>query len=237
MIKVFCSGSCRLLTSMNNGYDKVIPIHSMFKNYIGINFLGKLHNTKQHIQFMRFIKNEIEIPEYILPLFLTSYTNYPECEDTNLIPIKIENIKRDFDNCDWYIFEICSLKLYSKDGFQVQREHTHDYEIKIQSYNELLEDLQEIRNMIPEDKKILFQVHFRPNIINNDENRVIENRETIYNAVKDFCDMTENCFLYDPSIILANNKDLYDGGNHFFENGHSECFNHMYETYFSSPDI
>ena len=66
MMKIFVSGSCRLVTTINNGYDKVIPIHSMFHNYAGVNFLGKLHNTKQHIQFIKFIKDEITIPNNIL---------------------------------------------------------------------------------------------------------------------------------------------------------------------------
>ena len=68
-MKIFASGSCRLLTTITNGYDKVTPIHSLFYNFSGANFLGKLHNTKQHIQFIKFIKNEIIIPDDILPNF------------------------------------------------------------------------------------------------------------------------------------------------------------------------
>ena len=48
-MKVFGSGSCRLLTTIHNGRGKIEPIHSMFHNFVGINFLGKQHNTKQHI--------------------------------------------------------------------------------------------------------------------------------------------------------------------------------------------
>ena len=69
-MKIFYSGSCRLVTTINNGFNKVVPIHSMFHNFVGINFLGKLHNTKQHIQF---IKDEIILPDDILSKFLTSY--------------------------------------------------------------------------------------------------------------------------------------------------------------------
>jgi len=38
-MKVFSSGSCRLLTTLYDGYGKVKPIHSMFRNFMGINFL------------------------------------------------------------------------------------------------------------------------------------------------------------------------------------------------------
>ena len=51
----------------------------MYYNYTGINFLGKLHNTKQHIQF---IKDEIIIPDDILPKFLTTY-NLNICNNNN----------------------------------------------------------------------------------------------------------------------------------------------------------
>lgn len=90
--KIFCSGSCRLLTTINNGNYKVVPIHSMFYNFVGINFLGKLHNTKQHIQFIKFIKDEIILPNDILIKFLTSYGgingNFKDCEDVSLVQLK-----------------------------------------------------------------------------------------------------------------------------------------------------
>jgi len=80
-MKIFSSGSCHLVITINNGYDKVFPIHSMFHNFVGINFLGKLHNTKQHIQFIKFIKDELTLSNNILSKFLTSYSNIDGCED------------------------------------------------------------------------------------------------------------------------------------------------------------
>ena len=71
-MKIFASGSCRLVTTINNGRGKVIPIHSLFTNFAGVNFLGKLHNTKQHIQFIKFIKDEITLPNDILSKFLVN---------------------------------------------------------------------------------------------------------------------------------------------------------------------
>ena len=99
-MKIFSSGSCRLVTTINNGYDKVVPIHSMFCNFVGINFLGKLHNTKQHIQFIKFIKDEIILPDDILSKFLTSYSNINGCEDKTLLPLKKDNIKKQFNECE-----------------------------------------------------------------------------------------------------------------------------------------
>ena len=52
---VFSSGSCRLLLVINTGLHKINSLHSLNYNFIGQNFLGKLHNTRQHIQFLRWI--------------------------------------------------------------------------------------------------------------------------------------------------------------------------------------
>jgi hypothetical protein len=230
-MKIFTSGSCRLVTTINNGYDKVVPIHSMFCNYTGINFLGKLHNTKQHIQFIKFIKDELTISNDILSKFLTSYSDIGGCDDKSLLPLKEDNIKKQFDECEWYLFEICSLKLYKNNGFEVHYELTNEYNYILQTEEELLEDLQVIRQLIPFNKKILFQVHFRPNIIYNDSNKAIEKREVLYNLINKFCEKNENTFIYDPSILIQTNHSLFDGDTHFTHNGHIESFNYIYNNY------
>jgi hypothetical protein len=231
-MKIFSSGSCRLLTTINNGYDKVVPIHSMFHTFVGVNFLGKLHNTKQHIQFIKFIKDEITLPNDILSKFLTSYSNIDgSCQDKSLLPLFKENIKNQFYECEWYLFEICSLKLYKNNIFDVQFELTNEYNYILQSEEELLEDLYTIRQAIPFNKKILFQVHFRPNIIYSDTNKTIEKREIIYNLINKFCEKNENTFLYDPSILIKTNNSLFDGDTHFTHNGHIESFNYIYDNY------
>jgi len=230
-MKIFSSGSCRLVTTINNGYDKVIPIHSMFYDFVGINFLGKLHNTKQHIQFIKYIKDEIILPDDILTKFLTLYGHFGTCEDKPLLPLKKDNIKNQFNECEWYLFEICSLKLYKNNGFEVQFELTTEYDYILQTEEELLEDLEVIRQLIPLNKKILFQVHFRPNIIYNDSNKTIEQREIIYNVINKFCEKNENTFIYDPSILIQTNHSLFDGESHFTSNGHIESFNYIYNNF------
>jgi hypothetical protein len=237
-MKIFASGSCRLLTTINNGHNKVIPIHSTFCGFVGINFMGKLHNTKQHIQFIKFIKDDIYIPNTILPKFLTSYNSTAcgmICENIDLLPSKKESIKGQFDECEWYIFEICSLKLYKNNGFEVQYELTNEYKYTIQTEEELLEDLYVIRKLIP-NKKILFQVHFRPNIIYDNSTKAIEKRELIYHVVNKFCEKNENTFIYDPSILIQSNHSLFDGDTHFVSNGYMESFHYIYNNYINSKD-
>lgn len=238
-MKIFCSGSCRLLASISNGSDKIDPIHSMFPDiFKGINFLGKLHNTKQHIQFIKYIKDEIVLPEYILPMFLTSYNiNNYECEDIKLIPMKKANIKMLFDECEFYIFEICSLKLYKNEDFEVSFEHTHDYVTAIQSEEDLFNDLVLIRSLIPSNKKILFQTHFRPNIIYNNCEKTIVKREIIFKIIEKFCEQNKNTFLHDPSILLQTNHAWFDGDTHFTYSGLIENFNYISKTYLSEPEL
>lgn len=244
-MKVFASGSCRLLTVLNTGYSMIEPIHSLYYNFIGINFLGKLHNIKQHIQFIQFIKDEITIPQNILKWFLTSYScldtsaskeyikqfNLPMI-DKSMLPEMKDSIKSQFDDCDTYIFEICSLKIYEKDGFQVQNELADDYSIRVQSGDELYTDLDTLCSLIPTNKKIVFQTHFRPNIIYSDESKALEKRETIYNTVVKFCDNRPNTYIYDPSELLQSDHTLFDGDVHFVGNGAMRSFEHLCLHYF-----
>jgi len=226
---VFCSGSCRLLTSIYDGRGKVIPIHSMFRNFTGINFLGKLHNTKQHIQFLKFVLGKITIPENILKMFLISYAENVKntvgnCEPRDLIPIKIKSIRDHFNLCSAYLFEICSLKIYEKDGFQIQCELTNDNYLREQTKQEIINDLEELYNLIPKGKRIIFQCHFRQNIIHNNPAKKIENREIIYSALIEFQKTHNNVIVCDPSDLVKNNLQYYDGDKHFWESGHLAFF-------------
>lgn len=236
-MKVFASGSCRLVRSINNGRGKIEPIHSMFHNFVGINFLGKLHNAKQHIQFIRWLKDEMEIPQNILCSFLTSYSNVGGIEDKQLLPSKKERIVHSFNDCDYYIFEICSLKLYEKNGYQVQYELTNDCTCILQSETDLYNDLEILQGLIPKGKKIIFQTHFRPNVIYNDTSKIIDKREIIYNVVNNFCNTHENAYLYDPSVLLNTDKSLYDGDTHFNNRGYEICFNYIYDNFLQKNGV
>ena len=238
MMKVFASGSCRLVTTLHDGRGKIEPIHSMFRNFTGINFLGKLHNTKQHIQFVKWINDDLHIPPHILTAFLTSYGrcngSRAGMDSEALNPIKKQNIKDSFYHCDVYIFELCSLKLYEKDGYQVQSELTRDYDCGVQSEAELYEDLQLLHALIPAGKPILFQTHFRPNIVYNDPSKTIDNREILYNVVTRYCNAHANAYIYDPSVLLATDRSLFDGATHFKPRGHEQSFMYMYEHFLQS---
>ena len=230
---VFASGSCRLMTTINNGRNKIRPLHSMFYNFEGINFLGKLHNTKQHIQFIRFIQGDLEIPLDILQGFLTSCHKGSQHLCSGEISTKIKNIKDEFDECSVYIFEICSLKLYEKNGFQVQFELTNDHTETLQTKDELRNDLIQLINMIPKNKRIVFQCHFRMNIMWNDQKCMIQNREDIFDVLQQVASEFNNVRVYDPSEYLKNNKSSLSDATHFNEQGHVQSFDYIFDHFIS----
>jgi hypothetical protein len=108
-LKVFCSGSCRLLSTIKNT-ETIETIHSLEEpNFKGINFLGKFHDTKSHIQFIKFIKGEIQLDDENLKNFFTAYNDKKWehirfFEPKNIIPIKVNNLKKEIDECDIYIY-------------------------------------------------------------------------------------------------------------------------------------
>ena len=239
-MKVFCSGSCRLLSTIKRNTNDVKTIHSFEEAFTGINFLGKFHDTKSHIQFIKFIKGEIQLDDENLKNFFTAY-NYEKhghCkkfDSIKTIPDKLKQLKQEIDLCDFYIFEISSIKTYKYKGAYCQYEQAPNndvskYDITIQNESELLDDLYILKSFFP-GKKIIFQCHFRPNIIYNDETKTIYKREIIYNTLAKFCNENNKCFLYDPSVILQKNTGLFDGDTHFINNGHEASFNYIYHNY------
>lgn len=222
--KVFASGSCRLLYILSDGRKKLNLIHSMPRN-----FLGKLHNTEQHIQFIEWLTDKIELPDDILSDFFKMYSDKSVSQE--ILSERKRIIKENFDSCDLYIFEICSLKIYKRDIYSVHFNLTHKYVYSVQSPVELMEGLYNLRSLIPANKPVLFQCHFRPNIIHNAG--FIEKREQIYDTLKVFCEAYPNTYMYDPSELLQQHPEYYDGDTHFkcVPTSTNPCFNHLYDEH------
>lgn len=235
-LRIFASGSCRVLTSLFNSHDKIETLHSIVKLFECTPYFGRLHDTKQHIQFIEWIFNRIDIPENILNEFLTSYSiTRLNCKiDTNSINDKKIQIASLFNTCDFYIFEICSLKLYKVDNYSVHWELTKQYrgtnksdehcKQYLQTEEDLYSDLDVLRRLVPLGKPILFQCHFRPNVIYNDSSKTIEKREIIYRVLTRFCENNKDVYLYDPSQLLQRDPSLFDGFDHFTKEGYLANF-------------
>jgi hypothetical protein len=222
-MKAFTSGSCRLLQKLEDGKGKFQLVHSLNREepgHDGINFLGKLHNTQQHLAFLKLIKKNMYIPHDIRRLFLHSYfINMPDVDE------RLSNIRSEFDSCDVYIFEICSLKLYCRDDWTILQEQwlqNETHYIRQQTEDDFEEDLNYIRHIIPINKPIVFQCHFR--------NPCIENREKIYKYLLNFVSSTPNTYLYDPTELATEHPEYLnpDGIHYEYDTYQSEIFDEFY---------
>jgi hypothetical protein len=223
-MKVFASGSCRILTSLSKiNNNNIRCVHTMNKNFIGTNFMGKLHTIKQHLQFIRYLRNELHMSQKDLSYFLTTFnkTRLPECPRNNPLHSKIA-LTNELNSCDVFIFEISSIKdfIYEKTNhINIEfLDKSINYETKIMSYEEIVNDIVILSQYIK--KPIIFLCNFRPQIYGK-QNTPVPNREIIYNACKDGAKKTGNYF-YDPSEIIkahGSNNVMVDD-NHLNDRGH-----------------
>lgn len=207
MYTVFGSGTCRLLHTLHIGSCKINAIHSYSgRDFHGNNFIGKQKNSRNHIQFLKYIKNKIELPDDIKNDFFSVYhkeydsNKRPENPDLNL-----QIIKDNFDNCDIYLFEISSIKIQMRGDYYISDENTRDFNQFVITKEELKTDLEEIIRIVGEEKKIIFLNHLRLNQFGGGP--IIENRETIYSSIFEVCQKYENVYQYDPTIIVKNKED------------------------------
>lgn len=231
-MKVFTSGSCRIVSVLNNGYNLVNVVHTWIGYNTSINFLSFYHNTKQHIQFIRYIRKEIEIPDNIINNCMIGGNN----ELDKMRKERIENIRKEFDSCDIYIFEICSLKIFTDKAIQINKKMNEEY---IQDKDDLYNDLDIIRNMIPIEKKIIFQSHIRLNVIHNDESKRIEKREIINEVVSRYCKDNEekNIQHFDPSYLVKLNPHILEGDKkHFYDTQYKFVFDYIYKNYITKTN-
>jgi hypothetical protein len=146
---------------------------------------------------------------------------------------RLENIRKLFDSCDVYIFEICSLKIKKLENYYINLKDNNDtYDYK-QTSEELYNDLLMLRNLINIDKKIVFVSHFRPHVIYNDESKRILSRETIFEIIKDFCKKNKdlNVIYYDPSTFINSHHEYLIDKYHYNERYYKECFENLYNNY------
>jgi hypothetical protein len=223
MIRVFASGSCRILSSIHllpELDSNINVLNSLESNFHGTNFIGKLHNVKQHIQFIRLLRNEIHIPDHIMNLFLTMlstkdrltslfryFTLYKILPDVPTLEI----LKSKFAECDVYVFEICSIIDYVMEGYQVQNELLTEYNVSATrlTQDDLEDDIEELLSLIPSGKSVIFQCHFRNGG---------KSRESIYNALIKIKEKYPHITVYDPTFISRSDCNMYDD-KHFNGNG------------------
>ena len=233
MYTVFGSGTCRLLCALDlgNNIQKINPIHTFYgRDFRGINFMGKQKNTRNHIQFLKYIKNQIELPYDIKNDFFSVYHKEyeihrrPENPDLNL-----KNIQDNFDNCDFYLFEISAIKIQQRGNYYISDENTNDFKQTVLTKEELKTDLEEIIRLVGEDKKIIFLNHLRLNQFGGGP--LIQNRETVYSGIYEICQKYDNVYQYDPTQMIETKehyKKYFNDPWHYSGEGMQLNFENIY---------
>jgi hypothetical protein len=257
---VFSSGSCRLLVTIADGRGKITPVHALpieywmlpVHKFHGKDFIGKQHSTLQHIQFIKFIQGKIHIPDNILGKIFAIHTNLPKFvteRDLEEVQSSIISLRDTISNCDVYIFEICSIKIFctlykgekfylldeikdSTTWYPAKNTDIVHYTESVMTESELLQSLQILYELVPENKKVVFIGHFRPNVIYGDPSRAIDNREIIMKCLCKFQSMRPtNVKVCDPSEYLKLNPRHFDGDTHYTADGHVGFFEYLYNNF------
>lgn len=236
---IFVSGTCRVTTLIYDGWGMITPIHSQrCFDAPNINFIGNFHTAKQHIQFIKFLKGDLELPEKIQKIKFQS-PNISLKEGENTVEERIEIIKRFLPDCTIFLFEICSRKNWNCDLYGINKEITIEQALEdnggkptsIDSFNDIYNDIDTLCKLLPENSKVILQTHFRIDIIRGDETNKIESREIIYNAVKKYCEDNPRIKHFDPSFFLKDNLEYFADNEHFNPHKIKGVFKYFYERF------
>ena len=201
---IFISTSCR--------YGKLVhpqPYH---------HYIHHTHNTQEFIQYIEYIKGELEIPSHLQSKVfrsqhLKSRNNQP------LIDIDRGRLLQEYTRSNTVIVEICSVKIYELDGFNLHHlavdggdgaieSQNYQGNFRIQSDQELHDDLKDIKQ-ITHDKRLIVATHINP--------RKFPKRSLLINTLSRYCQGLKIDF-HDASKIIGA-KDVTDV-NHLNKKGH-----------------
>lgn len=127
------------------------------------------HNTKQVIQYIKFIKGDIEIDEEMYRYIFRS------CYSDNNFFIDRVKLRKELLLADSVFIELCSRKKYTKKGYYIHhaaadkgdapsnnlienKKFNEDYQLEIQSKDEIETDILEIIKLL-NGKKVVFVTH------------------------------------------------------------------------------
>jgi hypothetical protein len=225
-MKVFASGSCRVLTTLYDGRNMVTPIHSMIRNFVGCNFVAKLHTPQQHIQLIKIILGQLILTEEEEKHFFTAKSSLTVTKACDDVETSLSNIKKEWDHIDVFIFEICSIKEYVSCSGILESWELRNPETKHNLYTELeLESsILQLWNLINKRPMILVG-HFRPQLYGGN---MIEKREIIH-RVLDKIEKEHGIPYIDPSMIIKMyGTNLLDANDHWNDHGHCVFFDVLY---------
>ncbi|MDQ7787555.1 MAG: hypothetical protein RDU01_08095 [Thermodesulfovibrionales bacterium] len=202
-MRIFRIGSCRVY-SIPNDFNG---------NFIFLNEpVGYTHTIKEHIQLIKHLRGEKQIPSEFLQYIYTFYGGNQKRQDIDSLFL---HNKLMIDKADLYLVEISSLKVIEYNGYYFQQNRFLKYSnhnipppseellvnYKIYTQNDIdfhrdyVALIDELR-----DKPIIFTGHIN---LKKENNEYIENRQTINTLLEKFSKM-HGKFYYDLSTKISN---------------------------------
>ena len=212
MQKIFLSGSCRIKNLKKEG--AVTPYSSRIHH---------THTTKECIQYLNYAKGLMDIPAHIENKVFQSYIN-SIINEKPIVKINRKKLQNEYQSSSWVVAEICSCKIYENEGFYLfhmavdKGDMAHkEFEdrpsslFKIQTNEELYQDLKEIKK-VASDKKLLIVSHMNL--------KQFETRQDLISSLGLSCKDLGIHFL-DASKIINEKDDIIDV-NHYTTKGYSK---------------
>lgn len=213
-INVYRFGSCRTNYLINK--DDINTNDDISGNYT--------HTTKEVIQQIKMLNNEINIDECKIPKCFTKYISQSEnykriYNDANVILIEISSINEVIDNNGFY-YNIVEFNQFIKDKLPKDM-YLYPHEIKKATIQDIKNDISIIKSMI--NKPIIFQGHINMNFINNTSK--LANREVIDQSISNELNLTYvNIFSDDKEKVCTKKNDGSIDKNHLTEYAYDELY-------------
>ncbi|MBD3421464.1 MAG: hypothetical protein GF398_15205 [Chitinivibrionales bacterium] len=207
-MKIYRLGSCRVFYIPNTFQAD----HSFINEAIGYS-----HTLKEHVQLIKFLKEEITIPEELLKYIFTFYGGDQRREDINQVYASNRKALRE---AEVFVAEVSSLKIlqYQNLYFQISRFDSHHLWNIPKPSDELLDntrhykqdeaefyhDFKEFLDLV-DNRPVIFTGHIN---IKTKEGTYIESRRILNGLLQRYSNR-HGMHYYDLSDEIESNLDKY----------------------------
>lgn len=218
-INVYRLGSCRT-NYLIDKYD----INTIDSRISG-NFT---HTTKEVIQQIKMLTNEINIDECEYPNCFTQYRSQQDYyksiyNDADVILVEISSTKEAIDNKDFY-YNTVELNMHYKPEGMPNNRFVYPTKMKDATMQDIKNDISILKSTI--NKPIIFQGHINMNFVNDTSK--ISNREVIDQSISNELNLTyENIFGDDKDKVCTKTEDGSIDVNHITEYAYNELYNNF----------
>ena len=179
------------------------------------NFISYTHTTKEVIQLIHFLKDEMVFPSpYNMVCFRTPIINAHQQNGNKTYVEFSDEYKKLFLDTEIFVIEICSKKKYIHNGYYLHHlcvdkrfsewnHHTpeyimNNYIVEEQTDDEIESDILEIQRLV-NYKKIVVVSHYN----SKSNGKYFESRNNLVELLNRICDK-HNILFINPTVALSN---------------------------------